>query len=100
MKYAFIEENRVNYNIKLMVKVLDVSRSGYYDWRENRNKFSPVKRLRAWLDQQVLRIFEQHRGRYGAPRITEQLNQEGHVVNRKTVAKSLKKQNLRARAAK
>ena len=100
MKYAFIEENRVNYNIKLMVKVLDVSRSGYYDWRENRNKLNPVRRLRAWLDQQVLRIFEQHLGRYGAPRITAQLNHEGHVVNRKTVAKSLKKQNLRARAAK
>lgn len=100
MKYAFIEENRVNYNIKLMVKVLDVSRSGYYDWRKNHDKCSPVRDRRAWLDKQVLRIFEQHRRRYGAPRITEQLNQEGHVVNRKTVAKSLKKQKLRARAAK
>lgn len=100
MKYAFIEENRVNYNIKLMVKVLDVSRSGYYEWRINRDKLTPLKRLLAWLDAQVRRIFEQHRGRYGAPRITEQLNQEGHAVNRKTVAKSLKKQKLRARAAK
>lgn len=100
MKYAFIEDNRINYNIKLMVKVLDVSRSGYYDWRANRDDASSIARFQAWLDEQVHRIFEQHRGRYGAPRITKQLNQEGHMVDRKTVAKSLRRQKLRAKAAK
>lgn len=100
MKYAFIKENRVNYSITLMVDVLEVSRSGYYDWCKTRTSNSPRRRQQTWLDKQILRIFEQHSGRYGAPRITVQLRNEGHDFNEKTVAKSLKRQGLRARAAK
>lgn len=100
MKYAFIEEHRANYNIKLMTRVLNVSRSAYYDWRKERDKPDTVVSRGKLLDERVREIFEQHRSRYGAPRITAQLNQEGYIVNRKTVAKSLRKQGLRARASK
>lgn len=33
MKYKFIEMHRVHYPIRLMCRVLDVARSGYYEWR-------------------------------------------------------------------
>lgn len=32
MKYAFMRANREQFDIKRMCEVLQVSRSGYYDW--------------------------------------------------------------------
>ena len=97
MKYAFIEANRSNYNIRLMTKVLNVSHGGYYDWREK--EVSDRQKFRDRLDGEVRRIFLQHKGRYGAPRITKELRQDGYTVDKKTVANSLKRQKLRAKSA-
>ncbi|GHB34549.1 hypothetical protein GCM10009038_37090 [Salinicola rhizosphaerae] len=43
--------------------------------------------------------FHQKRGRSGAPRLTLDLNDNGVSINRKTVAASLRRQGLRAKAA-
>lgn len=80
-----------------MVRALEVSRSGYNEWRKNLRNPSSLKEFQAWLDEQVLRIFDQNQRRYGAPKITKQLNNEGHIVNRKTVAKRLIRQTLELR---
>lgn len=97
MKYAFIEENRSNYNIRLMTKVLNISHGGYYDWRKKR--VSKRQKFRDSLDGEVQRIYLQHKARYGAPRITAQLHKDGYTVDKKTVANSLKRQKLRAKSA-
>ena len=34
MRYAWIESQRDNYSICLMCRVLEVSRSGFYEWRK------------------------------------------------------------------
>jgi len=97
VKYAFIEENRSNYNIRLMTKVLNISHGGYYDWRKKR--VSKRQKFRDSLDGEVQRIYLQHKARYGAPRITAQLHKDGYTVDKKTVANSLKRQKLRAKSA-
>lgn len=99
MKYAFIQEHVEQFRITTMSRVLGVSRSGYYRWTTGVSQ--TVKRdKRAQLDRQVAEIFAQCKGRYGAPRVTEELAARGVVLNRKTVAMSLKRQGLRAKAAK
>jgi len=97
VKYAFIEENRSNYNIRLMTKVLNIAHGGYYDWRKKR--VSKRQKFRDSLDGEVQRIYLQHKARYGAPRITAQLHKDGYTVDKKTVANSLKRQKLRAKSA-
>lgn len=52
------------------------------------------------LDQQVKDAFAAGKKRSGSPRITLDLKDEGQSYNRKTVAASMQRQGLRAKAAK
>lgn len=78
--------------VRLMCRVLKVSPSGYYAWR-GRAPSARAQR-RAALDTQVKAAFEADRSRAGAPRWSRRLG-----VGRRQVAESLRRQGLRARAA-
>ena len=82
-----------------MARVLGVSRSGFYHWRKHLEP-SPRAVARAKLDELVIAAFHHFRGRYGAPRVTRYLGELGHCYDDKTVASSLRRQALRAKAAK
>jgi len=77
---------------QLMCRVLSVPSSGYYAWRS----LTPSKRAqaRAALDARVCAEFEARKGRAGAPRLARHLR-----WNRRQVAESLRRQGLRAKAA-
>jgi transposase InsO family protein len=78
--------------VRVMSRVLSVSPSGYYAWRNRK----PSARWQACaeLDAQVRQMFEQRRGREGAPRLSRRLGR-----NRRQVAQSLRRQGFRAKAA-
>lgn len=54
---------------------------------------------RQQCDDRVAQAFIQAKQRYGAPRLTQALREAGYGWNRKTVAASLRRQELRAKAA-
>jgi len=35
MKFRFIDEHRLEFCVEKMCRILDASKSGYYDWRQN-----------------------------------------------------------------
>ena len=73
---------------------LDVSRSAFYAWRD---RLPTLHEQQDDLLQPLVRIFfRQHRRRYGARRIADDLRERGHVVSVKRVAKLLKIQGLKA----
>jgi len=74
-----------------------VSRSAYYKW-EQRSQVSAIIEFRVILDKRVKRLFEQNNSDYGAPRIWRCLRRTGVFYNIKTIAASLKRQGLRAKA--
>lgn len=82
-----------------MARVLGVSRSGFYHWR-TRTEPGPRAVARAKLDALVVAAFHHFTRRYGAPRITRYLDEQGYCYDDKTVASSLRRQGLRAKAAK
>ena len=49
MRYAWIEQQRDGYPLKLLCRVLQVSRSGYYAWR--RREPSATARRRQQIGQ-------------------------------------------------
>jgi len=101
VRYAFIDEQRPHHALSVLCRVMKVSRSGYHDWRGARDGDGPVRPgRRRHIDRLVREAFERHKGRYGAPRLTCALGHEGHRFNRKTVAASLARQGLRAKARK
>ena len=99
MKYAFIQQHRKAYRIRRMCAFLCVARSGYYAWRKRVDEASPRQRQQAEMDQRVAEAFHHRKGRSGAPRLVLDLKEDGVSICRNTVAASLRRQGLRAKAA-
>src|SRR5262249_11555418 len=95
MKYQFIEQHKQEFPIVVMCHVLEVSESGYYAWR----KRSPCQRQRedAHLTQKIRKVFIDHQGRYGSPRILRELRDEGVNCSRKRIARLMRQEDLSAR---
>lgn len=81
------------FSVRLMCRVLSVSPSGYYAWRSR--KPSNRAQAREALDAKVKETFAARKGRDGSPRLSRRLG-----VGRRQVAESLRRQGLRAKAAK
>lgn len=98
MKYAFIESSKINLPTNRLCDLLHVSRSGFYDWRSRDKKPNQRKLSQGLIDQSVKLAFTSNKERYGAPRLTTDLNESGFKVALNTVAASLKRQGLCAKA--
>ncbi len=95
MSFELIEAEKGHYPKALMCRALGLSRSGHH-------AFSTRGPSRRALDQQkldvlVAAIFAELEGRYGAPRIEQELRRRGHRTSRKRVAASMVRQGLVAR---
>jgi transposase InsO family protein len=82
------------YPIRELCAVLEVTRSGYYAWRRG-HKTARELADHLWIER-IRRVYQENKGRYGSPRVTEQLRREGHVCNRKRVERLMRWHGLRA----
>lgn len=99
MKYVFIEKHQADFSIKAMCRVLRVARSGWYARRHRLDVISVRQQFRQRCDSLVYDAFKHAKQRYGAPRLADELRSQGKAFNVKTVAASLRRQGLRAKAA-
>nr|WP_245544966.1 IS3 family transposase [Lentibacillus jeotgali] len=93
-----MEKHRHEFRVAKMCEVLGVWKSGYYDWRV-RSKSNQEKRKEK-LTAQVKRVYIESYRRYGSPKITEILKQEGWDVSQKTVTRIMKENGLRSKTVK
>ena len=98
MKFRFIGDHRSRFSVEEMCRVLKVSRSGYYA-RRNRGK-SPLAKENAKLLCEIRRIHIESRGRYGSPRIYEELKSHGFSCSRPRVARLMRFHGIRSRITK
>lgn len=94
--YPFIAaEKAAGHTVQRPCTLLGVSRATYYVW----SKGVPSKRAQTdrILGQQVARVHRQSRGTYGAPRIHQQLRQEGTCTSRKRVARLMASAGIEGR---
>jgi len=94
MRYQFIDAQKKAWPITLMCKVLDVSRAGYYDWVEREP--SARSRSNKVLDRHIRVIFRRHKGRYGSPRITDDLWDLEVSCSENRVARRMRHMGLKA----
>jgi len=92
-----IQTHEAQFKVQLMCRVMNVSPSGYYDWRERGP--STRTQARTQLDAQVKQAFIVEKGRIGALRVTRRLKTQGHRAGHNQVAQSLRRQGLRAKGA-
>ena len=98
MRYRFIDTHKKAWPINLMCGVLDVSRSGFYHW--SGRKPGQQERSNRELDSRIRELFARHKQRYGAPRITDDLHDEGIACSENRVARRMRLLGLRAIQAK
>ena len=84
MRYEVIQRYLHRYPIRMMCRVLGVSRSGYYDWR-SRPESDRARRHRA-LTEKIRDFHVASRKTYGSPRIHTDLLEAGERVGKNTVA--------------
>ena len=88
----------VEYAIKECCEALGVCRSGYYQWK----KAEPTQReqAQAELMKQIRRVFAANKGRYGSPRVSQALRQDGIECGENRVARLMRENELAARRKK
>ena len=87
-----MKAHQADYPVITMCRVLGVSTSGYYAWREREP--SPRAVADAKLSTQIRAIHDESKGTYGAPRIHRALSTRGVRVGRKRVARLMKRAGL------
>lgn len=81
-----------------MCKVLGVGPRSYYAWKSS---FKPIESCKvSILEDKIRDVYFKKKQRYGSPRITAELLDDGIKVSRVTVAKYMKKMGLRSKIGK
>jgi len=94
MRFRCIEDHRDTWPVQVLCDALEVSPSGYYAWR-GRPESARAAANRALLAD-IRRVHEQHRRRYGAPRIHAALRAEGRSVSRGRIERLMRLHGIRA----
>jgi putative transposase len=91
--YRLIEAERTSFSVQFMCRMLKVSRSGYYDWRDR----PPSRRSRenAVLTGKIHEIHRRSRETYGSPRIHAELRSLGVGCSRKRIARLMRVAGVR-----
>ena len=93
MRYICIDRRRSHYPVRMMCRILKVSRSGLYAWRVRPESH------RAKTDREltglIRRIHIDSDGVYGAAKITAELKEEGYQCGRHKVARLMRKAGLK-----
>ncbi|MGS1396047.1 IS3 family transposase [Pseudomonas aeruginosa] len=84
-RYTVIQRCRNEYPVRLMCRCLKVSASGYYAWQDREPSARAQENAR--LVKRIREIHEDSRGVIGAPRMHEDLLDEGEVVSLNRVAR-------------
>ena len=84
--------------VAVACRALGVSRSWFYKHKDRR--LPPRAQRRERLKAEVARLFAEHEGKYGSPRITADLRDAGWRVSENTVAALMREQGLAARRKK
>jgi transposase InsO family protein len=94
---GFIATQRAQHHIPhaTSCRALGVSQGWFYKWVHGDPSAQHARREQ--LTVAIRRLFATHRGRYGSPRITADLREEGWRVSVNTVAQIMAEQGLRAR---
>lgn len=88
-----MKDHASEFPVEKMSRVLEVSRSGYYKWLL---RCAVASTMPDALDEQIKKEFVKSRRTYGSPRLIIELDKNGVETSKSTVARRMKRLNIRA----
>ena len=95
MRFQLIDAAKKDFPVQRLCKVLDVSPSGYFAWRNR--LASRRQREDLVLLAHVRSAFSLSHETYGSPRMTYELREQGLAAGRRRVARLMRENGLKAR---
>lgn len=95
MIFRFMDANKADFPIRFMAVRLEVSTSGFYEWRHRQS--NPCRRdiADAALTETICEIHQRSRGTYGSPRVWADLRfGSGIRVGRKRVERLMRQAGI------
>ena len=90
----FIDDNKNQYNVRLLCKCLNIHHSVYY--YHCKHKTNIYEEANKKLDDKIKYEFDASKKKYGSPKITRKLRKKGIMVSQKRVARRMQILNLRS----
>ena len=95
MRFQLIDDHRDGFPVTRQCKVLDVSSSGYYAWRER--PVSAREMANRELVEKIKVVHAESREAYGSPRIYQELKAQGVACSENRVARLMRLYHIRAK---
>lgn len=76
------------------MKKLGVSSSGYYDFLKRSQSNQTIRKKE--ITEDIIKIYNESKQIYGAPKITKLLRDKGHIIAEKTVGNYMREAGIRA----
>ena len=92
MRYGFIRAEKAHYPVRMLCRVLLVSRGGYYSW-EKRSDSRRAREDKA-LVLKLKVLYKAKRETYGSPRLHLELQEQGFKVGRNRIARLMRENGL------
>ena len=100
MRFCFIRQQMKAYPVTVLCKVMEVSRSGFYDYLHRFNRGPDKDPTQSILESRMRLIFKQTRGSYGSRRMMRKLRAEGYSIGRYKVRRLMRQLSLKVKAPK
>ncbi|WP_374940719.1 IS3 family transposase, partial [Cytobacillus oceanisediminis] len=95
IKYELVDELRGTYPVSWLLEIAYIKPASYYKWKKTN-----VKRKEKAKDEQVIRehIWGIHfmHPEFGRPRITDELNENGYLINHKKVYRLMTEMDIQS----
>jgi putative transposase len=95
IKYQFIKEQKKAYPVKLLCKLMQVSRSANYNWLNCKDPAPSKDETK--LKGQIKASFDRSKKAYGSRRLVKAMKEEGIKIGRFKVRRLMEELNLKAR---
>jgi transposase InsO family protein len=99
-RFQFVADHQARYGVKRLCQAIGVARSSFYYWTATTADRAARHAADVALAGTIRRVHAASDGTYGAPRVTAELRDDGLHVNRKRVARVMRRfhvQGLRLR---
>lgn len=95
MRYQFIDVERAHYPVRILCRVLEVSRSGYYVWRGRPLSGRELANVRLLVEIRAIHV--KSRGTFGSPRIYRALRTPERTLSEHRIARVMRTAGIRSK---